>query len=64
MPSGENRAIIATAGSGKTAEVVQSALDIPTDEQILITTYTNRNQAEIAKSFECNAAMYRPIFRF
>jgi DNA helicase II / ATP-dependent DNA helicase PcrA len=49
MPSSENRAIIATAGSGKTAEVVTSALEVPSDEAVLITTYTNRNVAEITK---------------
>lgn len=49
MPSGENRAIIATAGSGKTAQVIKSALEIPSDEAVLIATYTNRNLAEIAK---------------
>ncbi len=46
-----NTLIIAAAGSGKTTHLVNRALQIPSDEQILITTYTEANEAEIRKRF-------------
>lgn len=60
MPSPENRVIIATAGSGKTAEVVKSALEIPGDEAVLIATYTNRNRSEIEKRIREQCGLVPP----
>jgi DNA helicase-2/ATP-dependent DNA helicase PcrA len=45
-----NKLIIAAAGSGKTSYLVDEAL-IQKDERILITTYTEANEAEIRKKF-------------
>lgn len=39
MPSIDNRAIVAAAGSGKTHTLISSALADPS-RQVLITTYT------------------------
>ena len=50
MPSSENRAIIACAGSGKTTRLVQDALD-NRDRRIAMVTYTNVNAREISKKF-------------
>lgn len=47
MPK-KNRLIIATAGAGKTTFLVREALNISTGN-VLITTYTNANEAEIKK---------------
>jgi DNA helicase-2/ATP-dependent DNA helicase PcrA len=48
MPSPSlNKAIIAAAGSGKTEEIVMLALAIPSDEGVLITTYTDNGANEI-----------------
>jgi len=46
-----NTLIIAAAGSGKTTHLVNKALQLPSDEPILITTYTEANEAEIRKRF-------------
>ncbi len=46
----KNRIIIAAAGSGKTTLLVNEALSRP-DSRILITTYTEANEAEIEKKF-------------
>jgi len=46
----KNRIIIAVAGSGKTTRLVDEALSRP-DARILITTYTEANEAEIEKKF-------------
>lgn len=46
----KNRIIIAVAGSGKTTHLVNEALSRP-DARILITTYTEANEAEIEKKF-------------
>ncbi|HMT75532.1 MAG TPA: UvrD-helicase domain-containing protein [Chitinophagaceae bacterium] len=43
-----NKLIIAAAGSGKTTVLVKKALEIK-DEKVLITTYTQANEAEIRK---------------
>ena len=43
-----NKLIIAAAGSGKTTVLVKKALQIK-DEKVLITTYTQANEAEIKK---------------
>lgn len=49
---GENRIVIAAAGSGKTTYLVKEAVKIK-GERVLITTYTESNEAEIrAKFFE------------
>jgi DNA helicase-2/ATP-dependent DNA helicase PcrA len=48
MPSPSlNKAIIAAAGSGKTEEIVTLALSVPSDEGVLITTYTDNGATEI-----------------
>lgn len=47
---GENRLVIASAGSGKTTYLVEQALKIR-DQRVLITTYTESNEAEIRKKF-------------
>lgn len=47
---GENRLIIAAAGSGKTTFLVEEALRIR-DKRVLITTYTESNEAEIRQKF-------------
>lgn len=44
-----NKLILASAGSGKTTFLIRSALSIPINEKILITTYTEANEAEIRK---------------
>lgn len=50
MQSSSNRAIIASAGSGKTTFLVNQALSQP-GKKIAILTYTNNNINEIKKSF-------------
>ncbi len=47
---GENRLVIAAAGSGKTTYLVEQALKIR-DQRVLITTYTDSNEAEIRQKF-------------
>lgn len=46
----KNKIVIASAGSGKTTLLVNEALSRP-DSRILITTYTEANEAEIEKKF-------------
>ena len=46
----KNKLIIAAAGSGKTTELVKRARQI-TDQNVLITTYTEANEEEIRKKF-------------
>jgi DNA helicase II / ATP-dependent DNA helicase PcrA len=48
--SGQNRLVIAAAGSGKTTYLVEQALKIR-DQRVLITTYTDSNEAEIRQKF-------------
>lgn len=50
MPSGDNKVIIACAGSGKTTRLVEDALT-SRDRRIAIVTYTNNNVREIVKRF-------------
>lgn len=47
---GDNRLVIAAAGSGKTTYLVEQALKIR-DQRVLITTYTDSNEAEIRQKF-------------
>lgn len=47
---GENRLVIAAAGSGKTTYLVRQALKVR-DQRVLITTYTDSNEAEIRQKF-------------
>lgn len=47
---GGNRLVIAAAGSGKTTYLVEQALKIR-DQRVLITTYTESNEAEIRQKF-------------
>jgi DNA helicase-2/ATP-dependent DNA helicase PcrA len=47
---GENKLVIAAAGSGKTTYIVKQALKIK-DQRVLITTYTDSNEAEIRQKF-------------
>lgn len=42
-----NKLIISAAGSGKTTYLINKALALPKEEQVLITTYTEANEAEI-----------------
>lgn len=51
MPSGNNTAVIAAAGSRKTQFIVESALSDPR-ERSLIVTYTNENQRQIIRRIE------------
>ena len=44
----ENKLFIASAGSGKTTLLIKEALEI-SDRNVLITTYTQSNEAEIRK---------------
>lgn len=44
----KNKVIIASAGSGKTTRLVSDAIQLK-DRKILITTYTQANEAEIRK---------------
>ena len=46
MPSHNNRAVIAAAGSRKTQYVIDSALD-NVSERVLVTTYTNENLLQL-----------------
>lgn len=48
--TGENKIVIAAAGSGKTTFLVEEAVKIR-DERVLITTYTESNEAEIRQKF-------------
>lgn len=47
---GDNRIIISAAGSGKTTYLVEQAMKA-TDGHVLITTYTETNEAEIRQKF-------------
>jgi hypothetical protein len=47
---GENKIVIAAAGSGKTTYLVEEAVKIK-GERVLITTYTESNEAEIRQKF-------------
>lgn len=47
---GENRLVIAAAGSGKTTYLVEQALKVR-GQRVLITTYTDSNEAEIRQKF-------------
>jgi DNA helicase-2/ATP-dependent DNA helicase PcrA len=51
MPSLNNLAIIAAAGSRKTEFVIDQALAQP-DKRVLITTYTTQNQRQIVSRIE------------
>jgi len=46
----KNKLMIAAAGSGKTTYLVEKALELK-DENVLITTYTESNEAEIRNKF-------------
>ena len=61
MPSSENRAFVACAGSGKTTRLVQDALD-NRDRRIAMVTYTNFNAREIIKKFgELNSGVPKHV---
>ncbi|WP_316980093.1 UvrD-helicase domain-containing protein [Shumkonia mesophila] len=47
---GDNKLVIAAAGSGKTTYLVEEAVKI-NDERVLIATYTESNEAEIRQKF-------------
>ena len=47
---GENKIVIAAAGSGKTTYLIEEAVKIKS-ERVLITTYTESNEAEIRQKF-------------
>lgn len=47
---GDNKIVIAAAGSGKTTYLVREALKVRS-ERVLITTYTESNEAEIRQKF-------------
>jgi DNA helicase II / ATP-dependent DNA helicase PcrA len=59
MPSHNNQAVIAAAGSRKTQYIVDNALAAPADERVLITTYTTANCEEITRRI-CKANGYVP----
>lgn len=60
-PSGENRVIIACAGSGKTTRLVTEALN-DRDRRIAIVTYTNNNTREIGRRFgELNSGVPKHV---
>lgn len=44
--------MISAAGSGKTTYLVDSALSLPKEEHVLITTYTEANEAEIRSKIQ------------
>jgi hypothetical protein len=46
-PLSKNRAVIASAGSGKTTYLVEEALRVCASSKVLITTYTNENVDQI-----------------
>ncbi len=48
--NGRNQLVIAAAGSGKTTYLVEQALMVR-DQRVLITTYTDSNEAEIRQKF-------------
>src|SRR5262245_42790926 len=48
--TGQNKVIIAAAGSGKTTYLVREALKVAKG-RVLITTYTESNEAEIRRKF-------------
>ncbi|MDB5162770.1 MAG: helicase [Candidatus Saccharibacteria bacterium] len=54
MPSHNNLAIIAAAGSRKTEYVIDKALGMP-DKNVLITTYTNENQRQIIERIQAKS---------
>ena len=43
----KNKLMMACAGAGKTEFIVKQALNVKSDEKVLITTYTNNNEDEI-----------------
>jgi len=45
----DSKCIVAAAGSGKTTYIVRKALEVDSDKQVLITTYTRENESEIRK---------------
>jgi DNA helicase-2/ATP-dependent DNA helicase PcrA len=49
LPKWDNKLIIAAAGSGKTTYLIKRALEVST-KQVLISTYTEANEAEIRQS--------------
>lgn len=51
MPSRNNLAIIAAAGSRKTEQIVDAALAMP-EKRVLITTYTSENQRHIVERIQ------------
>ena len=52
MPSPNNRAIIAAAGSRKTQYMIDEALAAPPDQRVLITTYTRENCDQIIRRLQ------------
>jgi DNA helicase II / ATP-dependent DNA helicase PcrA len=55
MPSHNNLAIIAAAGSRKTEYIIETALSMP-KKRVLITTYTNENQRQIVDRIQQKSA--------
>jgi len=47
-----NKIIVASAGSGKTEEIVNSALAVSTSERVLMTTYTDNGAREIRERIQ------------
>lgn len=46
-----NKLVVASAGSGKTTYLVKQALSVPTHERVLVTTFTESNEAGIRAKF-------------
>lgn len=59
MPSINKHAIIATAGSRKTEQLIETALDRE-DERVLITTYTNENRLQILRRIQAKRGVVPP----
>jgi DNA helicase-2/ATP-dependent DNA helicase PcrA len=62
MPSAENLAVIAVAGSGKTQRIIDQVLARP-EERALIVTYTLQNQLQIAERLRAAAGAIPPHVR-
>jgi len=58
---GLNKVVVAAAGSGKTTFLVREALKVSAEKNVLITTYTESNEAEIRqKIFDLNNGAIPP----
>lgn len=56
-----NKLIIAAAGSGKTTYLVDEALKVPPSKNVLITTYTETNEAGIREKIVQKKDIFQQI---